>query len=439
MSARCHFPLLLIALTIVLHATPGWSQAKRTRVAAVAAAKAAKGEWSQWRGPARDGISSEQGLLDHWPEAGPKLVWQVEGLGEGYSSVAISGGKIFTMGARDGGVHLIARSVEDGGELWSTLVAGGSAPNSTPTVDGDLVYCLSHSGELACVGTGSGEIVWKTNFVEDFKGSVPGWGYSESPLVDGGRLIATPGSAKAGLVAFEKRTGTVIWKTSLPPAIAGGGHGGAGYASIVVTNGGGIKQYVQLMGGGVIGVAADSGRVLWEYGKIANGTANIPTPLIDGDFVFCSSGYGTGAALLKLVPEGDGVSAKEVYFLGGDEMQNHHGGMILLDGHIYCGHGHNQGLPLCLDLQTGKAAWGPRRGPGSGSAAVVYADGHLYFRYEDGIMALIEATPTQFVLKGKFEIASKLGQSWPHPVIADGRLYLRDQNVLLCYDVRKRG
>lgn len=432
--------LILIASAYLLFPAAGWSQGVKTarKLNAKGAVTAKLGEWPQWRGPGRDGISAEKGLLDHWPEEGPPLVWKVEGLGEGFSSVAIADGKIFTMGSSGDGVRLIARSVKDGQELWATPVADGSAPNSTPTVDGDLVFCLSHSGELACVKTDNGEVVWKTNFVQDFGGGVPGWGYSESPLVDGDRLIATPGSADAGIVAFDKRTGEIVWKAKLPQSIAGGGHGGAGYASVVISHGGGIKQYVQLMGGGAIGVAADTGRVLWEYPRIANGTANIPTPLIEGDFVFCSSGYGTGAALLQLSPKGDGVQAKELYFLSGDQMQNHHGGMILRDGYIYCGHGHNQGFPICIKMQTGKAAWGPSRGPGGGSAAVVYADGHFYFRYEDGIMALVEATPEKFVLKGKFEIASKLGQSWPHPVIAAGKLYLRDQDVLLCYDIRKK-
>lgn len=198
-----------------------------------------------------------------------------------------------------------------------------------------------------------------------------------------------------------------------------------------------MKQYIQLTGRGVMSVDARDGKVLWTYNKVANGTANIPTPIVDGDYVFCSSGYGTGAALLKLSKTGDGTKADEVYFLKADELQNHHGGMIHIGKYVFCGHGHNNGLPMCIDMMTGQRLWEKERGAGTGSAAVVYADGHLYFRYEDGEMALIEANPEKYVLKSHFRLHSVKGKSWPHPVIADGKLYIRDQDTLLCYNLRK--
>jgi outer membrane protein assembly factor BamB len=215
------------------------------------------------------------------------------------------------------------------------------------------------------------------------------------------------------------------------------GQTGAGYASLVVSTAGGVRQYVTLVGRGLVGVEAQKGALLWSYNGVANSTANIPTPLIDGDYVFASSGYQTGAALVKLNKARQGFRVQEIYFLPANKMQNHHGGMILRDGFVYCGTGHNEGFPLCINVRTGKEAWRPGRGPGSGSAAVAYADGHLYFRYEDATLALIEATPTGYKLKSSFKIASHNGESWPHPVIAGGRLYLRDQDELLCYDVRK--
>ena len=168
------------------------------------------------------------------------------------------------------------------------------------------------------------------------------------------------------------------------PALGDRGGDGAAYSSIVIGNGGGVRQYVQLMGRGVVGVAANDGKFLWGYNRVANGTANIPTPMVHGDYVFCSSGYQTGAALSKLEPAGGGVKAEEVYFLDGKELQNHHGGMIMLGDYVYCGHGHNAGAPTCLEWKTGKIMWRQNRGPGSGSAAVAYADGNLYFRYENG-------------------------------------------------------
>ena len=395
-------------------------------------------DWPSWRGPDRTAIAPETGLLKEWPENGPPLVWQADGFGGGFSSVAIVGDRIFTMGSRKGGCDLIAADRATGKELWSTRVGNGS-PNCTPTVDGDLVFALGREGDLLCANALSGSVVWKKNFGTDFGGQMmSGWGYSESPLVDGDRLIVTPGAEKAVIVALDKSSGDVIWESAMPDDALEQGRDGAGYSSVVISHAAGVKQYVQLTGRGVISVAADDGRHLWSYNRIANGTANIPTPIIKDDYVFCSTGYGTGAALLQIKNESGKLSANEVYFLDYKTMQNHHGGMILLGDHIYCGHGHNQGFPLCVELATGNIAWSAGRGPGSGSAAILLADGNFYFRYEDGTMALIEATPEEYRLKGEFKLATNNGKSWPHPVIVDGLMYLRDQGTLLCYDVRQK-
>lgn len=440
------------ALGLVLAAS-AWAQAPRavrkapakTAAAANQAAQklaeeeAQRGEWSRWRGPAGDGLSRETGLLDSWPAEGPPLAWRTKGLGGGYASVAIAGGKIYTLGERGSRTSLICRKVEDGSEVWQTEVGGGDGPNCTPTVDGELVFGLTHGGDLFCCNAGTGELIWTKSFTRDFDGQVPTWGYSESPLVDGDWLICTPGSREALLVALDKRTGEVQWKTEVPAGkLSGRGHDGAGYSSVVVGQPAGVKQYITLVGKGVVGVDAATGKLLWEYDSVANGTASIPTPIVAGDHVFCSSGYGTGSALIKVNRAAEGFGVEEVYFLPANKMQNHHGGMIQKDGFVYCGHGHNEGFPLCIDGRSGKEAWRPGRGPGSGSAAVAYADGHLYFRYQDGTMALIEANPKAYKLKGKFKLASRNGESWPHPVIAGGKLYIRDQDELLCYDIRRQ-
>lgn len=406
----------------------------------VAGSKPAPGPWPWWRGPNHDGLCTETGLLDTWPQDGPPLLWKVDGLGGGYSSLTVGKGLLFTMGKKGNETHLLALAADDGSEKWSTPIdTRGDDPNCTPTFDGEFVFGVSHRGKLACVAADSGRLVWEHDYGNDFGGRMmSSWGFSESPFVDGDRLICTPGGERALLAALERRTGKMIWSTPMPN---GGrrGQDGAGYSSVVPGNGAGVKQYVQLVGRGVIGVAADSGRPLWSYDRVANGTANVPTPIVRGDYVFCSSGYGDGgSALLKLSGGPRGIDVQEVYYKSNDELQNHHGGMLLVGNHLFFGHGHNNGFPVCVDFLTGQFRWEPKRGPGSGSAAVLFADGHLYFRYEDGRMALIEADPSAVKIKGQFRIPSNHGKHWAHPVIADGRLYLRDQEALLCFDVRKQ-
>ncbi len=408
-------------------------------VARTSAAPGDKSDWHQWRGPNRDGVSAEKGLSHDWESKKPELLWRTKGLGGGMSSVSIWDGKIFTMGERDGTV-MHCRKVDGGDEIWSVKVPGGGGPNGTPTGDPEsgLVFGISKDGELSAVKVEDGSIAWTKSFKDDFGGGMmSGWGYSESPLVDGDRLICTPGAGDGLLAALDKRTGEVIWKTDVGGVELGEkGKDGAGYGSVVISNGGGVKQYVQLVGRGLGGVAADDGRLLWSYNKIANGTANVPTPVVSGDHVFGSTGYGDGgSALLKLAKDGEGISATEEYYYPANKLQNHHGGMVLVGDHLFMGHGHNNGFPQCVELKSGEIKWEKERGPGKESAAIDYADGHLFFRYQDHTMALIEADPAGYKLKGSFKIDSRNGQSWPHPVVQDGKLYLRDQDELLCYDV----
>lgn len=408
-------------------------------LAAWAAPKtSASGEWPQWRGPNRDAVSTETGLLKQWPAEGPPLLWKTNGLGAGMSSLVIHDGRIFTMGARPGGTYLIALELDGGKELWATKVAEGrDDPNCTPTASGKLVYALSKDGNLLCAEAATGKEVWRKNFQRDFGGKMmSGWGYSESPLVDGEKLVCTPGAKDAAMVALNKQTGKLLWKSAIPDLGSRGGDGAA-YSSIVVAEVGGLRQYIQLIGRGVIGVAAKDGRFLWGYNRVANGTANIPTPIVRDNLVFCSTGYQTGSALLKLVPASGGTKVEEVYFLDEKTLQNHHGGMVLVGDYLYGGHGHNNGFPICVELKTGKVKWFKGRGPGNGSAAVVAADGNLYFRYQDGVMALIGATPEGYELHGTFDPPKGDRECWSHPVILGGKLYLRDQNELLCYNVKE--
>lgn len=398
-------------------------------------------DWPGWRGLDRTGVSLEKGLLEEWPEGGPKQLWQVEGCGKGFSSVAVADGRIFTLGRHDGkdAECMIAKSEKDGSDLWATAFGTGGESNGAPVVDGDRVYGIGKDGDLACFNVVTGEKLWSKRFDKDFGGKMmSGWGYSECPLIDGDVLLCTPGAREAMIVALDKRTGKEHWRSAAPEDSGDRGQDGAGYSSIVISNGAGVKQYVQLTGRGMIGVRASDGKHLWHYNAVANDTANIPTPIVSGDHVFCSTGYGAGAALLKLASDGDGVAAEEVYFLESQKFQNHHGGMILIDGHIYAGHKHNEGFPICVKLDTGDVAWGgDTRGEGRGSAAITAAGGNLIFRYQSGEVVLIEATPEAYRIKGSFKPTFKEGESWAHPVVANGRLYLREQDKLMCYDLRK--
>ena len=339
-------------------------------------------DWPRFRGPNCNGICTETGLLKSWPDDGPELLWEMTGLGTGYSSVAIADGKLYTMGdiktESETAQYVIAIDLATHEKLWSSRVGhphkdGG--PRSTPTVDANLVFAIGTYGDLVCVDASDGHLLWSKNLLKDLEGAAnPRWKFSESPLVDSDRLLCTPGGHNAVIAALNKKTGDVLWRCPMPDI----GHKGkdeAGYSSIVISYGAGVKQYIQLTNEGLIGVSANTGRFLWGYNRIANRVANIPTPVVDGDYVFTSTAYQTGSALLKLVSEDGGVKAEEVYWLDRDKFQNHHGGFVKAGNFIFGGHNHNKGEPACLDMRTGKVMRHEADQPGGGSAAVLYADG----------------------------------------------------------------
>ncbi len=424
---RCFF--VGICVLVLVSGTVGWAD-----------------DWPQWRGPNRDGVCRETGLLQQWPEGGPTLLWELAGMGAGYSTVAILDGKLYSMGDRQVGSekaqYVYAYDLATRSQLWATRIgpAHQDGPRCTPTLDGGFVYAIGTEGDVVCLRLDDGRRVWSKNLLKDLGGaSNPSWKFSESPLIDGDRLLCTPGGHNAAIAALDKATGEVIWKTSMSD-IGPNGRDEAGYSSVMISHGAGVKQYVQLTNEGLIGVAADSGKFLWGYNRVANRVANIPTPVIDGDYVFTSTAYQTGSALLKLVPDGSGVKAEEVYWLDKDTFQNHHGGFVKVGDYIYGGHNHNRGEPTCLEMKTGKVMWHADQ-LGRGSGCVLYADGCLYFLYEDGTAVLIEATPERYNLKGSFKLPQRptaTGTAWPYPVISDGRLYLRHADVLFCYDVKAK-
>lgn len=390
-------------------------------------------DWPQFRGPNRDGVSKETGLLQEWPKDGPKKLWSVKNLGEGFGTPSVADGKIFGLGTRDKKDGVWCLNEADGKEVWFAPIDNYSGhnqnngPSGTPTVDNGKAYAMSSKGKVICVDVKTGKPDWQVDMMKEFgvRGE-PGWGYCESPLIDGDKVIVTPGG-KNTIVALEKATGKVVWKASVPEADR------AHYSSAIAVEIAGQKQYVQFVSGGVVSVAASDGAFLWRYNKPANGTANCSTPLFSDGSVFAASAYGTGGGLATVTKDGDKFDAKQVYF--DKAMQNHHGGMVLVDGYIY-GTGSSQ--LRCIEFKTGKVAWESNK---TGKGSVTFADGRLYCRNErgKGTLTLVEANPKEYVEKGRFDQPERSGkEAWAYPVIANGRLYIRDQDTLIAFDIKKK-
>lgn len=585
-------------------------------------------DWPQWRGPSRDGIAAEKGLIKAWPKEGLKVVWQVETAGVGYSSIAIKGGRIYTMGDLNGVEHIIALNEKDGSLAWAVLpepvrarleerltaewkrgdangdgaideveamtrlgkdvfeydrtqegdvnelaaaragrlikaldknsdgkldaaeagdvlrdeftridtaekgadvvalaaarTAGlikafdkdgdgavtreeakrtplerlfsqadkgeakdgkgddklsgdelkaylarvekgqdgtitadelashngkryagrdgiiskdelrgfyggyrngmGDGPRGTPTIDGNRLYTEGGDGDVSCLDAATGKTIWHVSLAKDLGGGKPGWGYSESPLIEGELVIVTPGGNKGTMAALNKNTGEVVWRSA-------GETQGAHYSSPVAADIGGVRQIVQFANKSLFAVDAKTGKPLWSYSAANNGTANCSNPVVSGDHVFAASAYGTGGGLARITTSGDGKqTAKEVYFE--KKMQNHHGGMVLVDGHLY---GFGSGGLICMEYLTGNVAW-TKNSVGKGS--LIFADGMLYCLGEGHEVALVEANPKEYKEHGRFKIERLLGRpSWAHPVVANGRFYIRNQHRLTAYDV----
>lgn len=393
--------------------------------------------WPQWRGPERNGVSSETGLRDEWPAEGPKLLWQVDNLGGGYSTPAVVGDRLYILGSSDLENEFVQAldAVDGGKQIWQKRIGKVGEPNqrppypgarSTPTVDGQRLYVLGSDGDLLCLDAASGQTIWQKNLRTDFGGDPGEWAYSESPLVDGDVLVCTPGGSEATIIALDKNSAEPLWK--LP--IEGGEE--AAYSSVVVSNAAGVKQYVQFLAKGVVGVDAATGKLLWRYDRTAQGSpANIPTPLVYGDYVYTASGRG-GGAMIKIVKNADGsLAAEEAYYEG--NLPKAIGGTVIVDDHMY---GASSDSLMCVEPTTGEVKWRERS---LGAASLCAADGHLYLHGENGEVALVEANPSQYREKGRFTPpgAPDRGNSkaWAYPVIADGKLYIYDTGTLWCFDV----
>lgn len=387
----------------------------------------AENDWPQWHGPNRDNISRETGLLKQWPSGGPKLLWTTRGLGNGYGSLAIKADRIYVQGTSSGQSAVFALDRATGKPVWHAPIGRaldqdrGGGPRGTPTVDGDVLYVLTENGDLACLDAKNAHITWKRNILADFRGGNPNWLISESPLIDGAKLIVTPGGRGAGMVALDKASGKEIWRCAELSDEAG-------YASCVIADVHNVRTIMNLTSEGGVGVRATDGKLMWHYEKAANGTANCTTPVYHDGKVLYTSGYGTGCGLLALMPSNGEITAKEMYF--NREMQNHHGGVILHNGHVY---GSSGSILTCMEWMTGASKW-KNRAVGKGS--LTYADGMLYLFGEDNMVGLAEASPSAYVEKGRFPIEDQGKPSWAHPVVAGGKLYIRNQDYLNCYNVK---
>ena len=393
-------------------------------------------DWPQWRGPNRDGISAEKGLMKKWPVDGPKLLWQIKDLGQGYSTPSVVDGKIYIMtntGMEDEFVKVL--NTKDGTEIWSIRVGKVGNPDqkpsfpaarSTPTVDGKVVYALGSDGDLVCLDRKSGKLLWGKSLRTDF-GGVPGrWAYAESPLIDGDVLVCTPGGPEATLVALNKKTGETIWKAAVPNA------DGAGYASVAIAETDGVKQYVAYIGIGLAGVEAKTGKFLWFYDG-TKGVANMATPVTQGGLVYSATGR-IGASLIQITTGQDAKTPEQLYLE--KQLPSDIGGSVLVDGNLY---GTGAKKLMCIDFKTASVKW---EDPGVGPGSVCYADGLLFLHGENGDVLLAKASPEAYQELGRFSPpdqpvrSSGMEKAWAYPVIADGRLYIRDTTSLWCYSVK---
>lgn len=406
---------------------------------AVSGATSFADDWVQWRGPNRDGISREKGLLKEWPKEGPKLVWQIDDLGDGYSTPSVAQGRLYLLanqGLDDEFVKAI--DAKDGKETWSTRLGKVGNPRqqpsypgarSTPSIDGKLLYALGSDGDLACLATSDGKVRWQKNIREEFAGKPGTWAYSESPLIDGDLLVCTPGGGEATMVALDKKTGSLVWKSPLAEA------DDAAYSSPIVVESGGVRQYVQLLQKGLVGIEAKTGKLLWRYARpISRFDANIPTPVAADGYVYVASA-GTGGGAVKLAKANDRVEPTEVYFA--PQLPTAIGGSVKIGDFLY---GTTNQALLCIEFATGKVKWQERA---LGAAALCYADGHLYLHGENGDAALVEASPEAYREKGRFTPPHQpeppsMGKPWAYPIVANGRLYIRDRGTLWAFDVKDK-
>ena len=398
-------------------------------------------DWPQFRGPQRSGVSRETGLLQEWPKEGPKLLWQIKDTGEGYGTPAVIGDRVYLVSSLGLDNEFVqALSAKDGKQIWATTLGKVGKPDqqppypkgrSTPTMDGAFLYAFSSDGDLACLEAASGKVQWKKNVQKEFGGKYGLWAYAESPLIDGDAVVVTPGGSEATILKLNKKTGAVIWKSAVPEGDA------AGYSSLAVLETTGRRQYVQFLEKGLVGVDAATGQFLWRYTGMVGSPANMCMPVVSGSYIYHANPRRVAGALLQVQSSQNQVAAEQVYLERG--LPNDIGGQVVVDNYLY---GTNaEGGLMAADFKTGKILW---KGDGIGSGSITYADGRLYLHGENGQVALAEATPEAYREKGRFtppdppkHTGGAMEKAWTYPVVANGRLYIRDLGTLWCYDIAR--
>jgi outer membrane protein assembly factor BamB len=424
-------------------------------------------DWPQFRGPDRNGISKEKGLLKAWPKGGPPLVWTFKDAGLGFSSVAVAKGVVYTLGAdmKFQDEYAIALDEKTGSELWRAKIgplytvleknkegvlvnvnAYGDGPRATPTIDGNLLFALGGKGQLVCLDvTQKGKEVWRKHLIDDLGGVIMDkYGFSEAPLVDGDRVICTPGGPKGMLAALDKKTGTVVWRST-------DWTDKAPFSSIIPAEIHGVRQYIQTgydaagNGRGVIaGVDAKNGKLLWSTTNFTGSNQGIGTSaVVAGNLVYITAGDGAGCGLFEIDAKQKAMKNKYSKTVS-KKVRNAHGGVVLVDGYIY-GHSERE-MWICQNYQTGKIEWDEKESLPGASGSLVAADGKLYLYSDNGEVGLADADPTKFNLVSSFTIpirstipmtrtSSRSARTWAHPVIANGILYVRDTEYIFAFKI----
>ncbi len=416
---NCHPWLCGVALAFLLFASPTSAD-----------------DWPQFHGPRRDNISRETGLLKRWPPEGPTLLFKTDGIGYGYASVAVVGDRIYTAGNIEDDTIVTALDT-DGKRLWQARNGPAydrSYPGAraTPTfVDGKL-YHQNGDGDVVCLDAADGKPIWSLNVQRRFVGRNTRWGLSESLLVDHGRVICVPGGEEFAVVALSAETGKTVWTCPATGDLPG-------YAAPIVFDYGGLRQIVTLLSGAAVGIAADTGRLLWRYPHKVAYDVNINTPVYHDGHLALTGTWGRGTTLLKLVVNGKRCDVRQVWHT--EELDNEHGGIVLLDGYLYgqADGNHRHRHWACLDFKTGKTMYAVEGLPGKRSGTQTYADGMLYLLSDTGTAALMPPSPRGFRPVSQFPLpAGGEGPVWAHPVVSNGRLYLRHGELLFSYDVRRQ-